>query len=110
MTCQNISSNTKLFADDLFFHDVSTDQLNSDLEKIQTGLISGKCHCHALFSGNFSVSFKDTVVEKSKNQKYLGIHSDEKLDFNAHIKEKISKPNAGTGIIKKLQNKLKIYC
>ena len=57
-----------------------------------------------------SVSFKDTVVEKSKNQKYLGIHSDEKLDFNAHIKEKISKPNAGTGIIKKLQNKLKIYC
>ena len=57
-----------------------------------------------------SVSFKDTVVEKSKNQKYLGIHSDEKLDFNAHIKEKISKSNAGIGIIKKLQNKLEIYC
>ena len=40
------------------------------------------------------------------SQKHLGIHLDEKLDFNVHIKEKISKANRGIGIIKKLQNKL----
>ena len=45
----NLSSNTKLFADDTsIFSTVknvnfSTDQLNSDLEKIQTGLINRKC-------------------------------------------------------------------
>ena len=42
--------------------------------------------CHPL------VFFNDTLVEQSTSQKHLGIHLDEKLDFNAHIKEKISKP------------------
>ena len=45
-------------------------------------------------------------MEQSKSQKHLGILLDEKLDFNAHIKEKISKANRGIGIIKKLQSKL----
>ena len=36
----------------------------------------------------------------------LGIHLEEKLDFNAHLTEKISKDNKGIGIIKKLQSKL----
>ena len=45
-------------------------------------------------------------MECSTNQKHLGIHLDEKLDFNAHIKEKISKAYKGIGIIKKLQSKL----
>ena len=53
-----------------------------------------------------SVFFNDTIVERSTNQKHLGIHLDEKLDFNAHIKEKISKVYRGIGIIKKLQSKL----
>ena len=53
-----------------------------------------------------SVFFNDTIVERSTNQKHLGIHLDEKLDFNAHIKEKISKAYRGIGIIKKLQSKL----
>ena len=42
----------------------------------------------------------------SKVKTPLGIHLDEKLDFNAHIEEKFSKANRGIGIIKKLQNKL----
>ena len=37
------------------------------------------------------VFFNDTIVERSTSQKHLGIHLDEKLDSNAHIKEKISK-------------------
>ena len=53
-----------------------------------------------------SVLFSDTIVERSTSQKHLDIHLDEKLDFNAHIKKKISKVYIGIGIIKKLQSKL----
>ena len=53
-----------------------------------------------------SVFFNDTIVERSTSQKHLGIHLDEKLDFNAHIKKKICKAYRGIGIIKKLQSKL----
>ena len=48
--------------------------------------------------------FNDTIMKRSTS--HLGIHLDEKLDFNAHTKEKISKDNRGTGIIKELQSKL----
>ena len=37
------------------------------------------------------------------SQKHLGTHLGEKLDFNARIKDKISKAYRGIGIIKKLQ-------
>ena len=40
------------------------------------------------------------------SQKHLGTHLDEKLDFNARIKDKISKAYRGIGIIKKLQSNL----
>ena len=55
-----------------------------------------------------SVFFSDTIVESSTSQKHLGIyiHLYGKLDFNAHIKEKISKAYRGTDIIKQLQSKL----
>ena len=39
-------------------------------------------------------------------QKHLGIHLDEKLNFNHHVKEKITKTNKGIGVIKKLSNTL----
>ena len=44
----------------------------------------------------------------SLSQRHLGTHLDEKLDFNARIKDKISKAYRGTGIIKKLQSNLPI--
>ena len=51
--------------------------------------------------------FYDTTVELSKSQKNLYIHlAKKKLDFTAHVKEKISKANRGIGIIKKLQSKV----
>ena len=53
-----------------------------------------------------SFFFNDTIVEQSTSQKYLDIYLDEKLDVNAHIKEKISKANRGIVIRKKLQSKL----
>ena len=53
-----------------------------------------------------SVFFNDTIVEQLKIQKHLGILLYEKLDFNAYIKEKISKANRGIGTIQKLKSKL----
>ena len=34
-------------------------------------------------------------MEQSTSQMDLGIHLDEKLNLNAHVKEKISKANGG---------------
>ena len=45
-------------------------------------------------------------MKQSTSQKHLDIYVDEKLDFNAHVKEKISKANKAISIIKKLQSKL----
>ena len=45
-------------------------------------------------------------MERLTNQKHLGIHLDEKIDFNAHIKGKISKAYRDVGIMKKLQREL----
>ena len=44
-------------------------------------------------------------MDQSTSQRHLGIHLDEKLDFNAFIKE-VSKATRGIGIIRKLQGKL----
>ena len=95
---KNISSNTKLFANDTSIFstvknvNLPTDQLNSDLEKIsnwahqwkksfnpnpkkqtQEVIVSGKRvkDCHP------SVFFNDPVVGRSTSQKHLGIHLDE---------------------------------
>ena len=53
-----------------------------------------------------SVFFDNAVVERSVGQKHLGIYLDEKLDFNAYIKEKINKTSRGIGSTRKLQRKL----
>ena len=54
-----------------------------------------------------SVFFNNVVglypVEQTTSQKHLGIHLDEKLNFNAPINDKA---NRGIVIIKKLQSKL----
>ena len=49
-----------------------------------------------------AVYFNDVPVEKISWQKHLGMHLDEKLSFNTHIKDKIAKVNKGIGIICKL--------
>ena len=126
---KNLSSNTKLFVDDTFIFttvknvNVFTDQLNSDLEKISNWAHQWKMSLNLdlkkqaqeiIFSRKKvkdchpSIVFNDAVVGQSRSQKHLGIHLNKKLDFNAHIKEKISKANRGIGIIKKLQSKMHI--
>ena len=96
----------KLFADDTFIFstvknaNLSTDQLNSDLEKVSNWDHQWKMLFNpdpkkqaqeVIFSRKRvkdcppSVFFNDTVVEQSTSQKHLGIHLDENLDFSMLI-------------------------
>ena len=50
------------------------------------------------------VFFNNVLVKRCFIQKHLGFHLDEKLKFNHHVKQKITKANKGTGVIKRLSN------
>ena len=122
---KDISSTVKLFADDTSIFSVVDDvnvsvvQLNSDLLKIskwayqwkmsfnpdvskqaQEVVFSRKSHKLA----HPPVFFNNVQVKRCSIQKHLGFHLDEKLNFNHHVKEKITKANKGIGVIKKLSN------
>ena len=60
------------------------------------------CESHNL--ANPPVLFNNVPVKRCSIQKHLGIHLDEKLNFNHHVKEKITKANKGIGVIKNLSN------
>ena len=124
---KDISSTVKLFANDTSIFSVVDDvnvsvmQLNNDLLKIskwayqwkmsfnpdiseqaQEIIFSRKSHKPA----HPPVIFNNVPVKRCSIQKRLGIHLDEKLNFNHHVKEKITKANKGIGVIKKLSNTL----
>ena len=88
--------------------------------KYQNGHISGKCLSILVFPNKpkrfFShkshklahppVIFNNVLMFPLKRcfiQEQLGIHLDEKLNFNHHVKENITKANKGTGMIKKFR-------
>ena len=48
------------------------------------------------------MSFNEAPVAHTACQKHLGMHLDEKLNFNIHVNEKIAKANKGIGLIRKL--------
>ena len=123
----NLESLAKLFADDtsLFstVHDPSKSAklLNDDFQKISESAFKWKMSFNpdvtkqaqeVIFSrkGNKTdhpvVYFNEAPVTKASCQKHLGMHLDEKLNFNTHIKEKIAKANNGIGIICKLAHLL----
>ena len=52
------------------------------------------------------VLFNNVPVKRCSIQKHLGIHLDEKLNFNHHVKENITEANKGIGLIKNLTNTL----
>ena len=52
------------------------------------------------------VFFNDISVSRVSFQKHLGIYPDEKLNFNHHIKEKMTKAMKGIGVIKRLSKML----
>ena len=123
---KDVSSTVKLFADDTSIFSVVDDvnvsvmQLNNDLLKIskwayqwkmsfnpdvskqaQEVIFSRKSHKLAHPPVIFNVPVKRCSI-----QKHVGIHLDEKLNFNHHVKEKITEANKGIGVIKKLSNTL----
>ena len=50
------------------------------------------------------LTFNAIPVAQTSHQKHLGLYLDEKLNFNHHIKEIISKVNKGIGITRKLRS------
>ena len=52
------------------------------------------------------INFNNTVVIQSTNHKHLGMILDTKLDFQEHLKDKISKISKTIGLLRKLQKKL----
>ena len=52
------------------------------------------------------VFFNDIPISRVSFQKHLGIYIDEKLNFNHHIKEKVTKAMKGIGVIKRLTKML----
>ena len=57
-------------------------------------------------SSHPQISFNNVPVSCTSFQKHLGIYLDEKLNFNHHIKEKITKAMKGIGVIKRLSKML----
>ena len=120
-----LESLAKLFGDDtsLFYKvygfKLSARQLNNDLQKItvsahkwimifnpdiskqaQEVVFSRKTHKVT----HMPLTFNAIPVAQTSHQKHLGLYLDEKLNFNHHIKEIISKVNKGISIIRKLRS------
>ena len=119
----DIISTVKLFADDtsLFsiIHDAKTTayELNKDLQKIAKWAHQWKMSFNpdlnnqaqeVIFSRKMTKSshtqifFNDIPVSRVSFLKHLGIYLDQKLNFNHHIKEKMTKEMKGIGVIKRL--------
>ena len=122
-----LRSNAKLFADDTSLFSVVTDinkscnDLNSDLSLINDWAFQWKMSfnpdpnkqaAEVTFSrkknplGQPDVFFNNFPVNSTHSQKHLGLILDTKLNFDSHLKEKISKANKGIGTIKRLYKNL----
>ena len=120
-----INSLCKIFADDtsLFskVYDIhkSASNFNDDLEKISYWAYQWKMqstpdpnkHSNEVFfsrktnSNNLShlpIKFNNNNISKCPHQKPLGIVLDSKLNFNAHVDQKIKKCNRMIGLIRRL--------
>ena len=122
-----LKSNAKLFADDTSLFTTVKDEnesaniLNNDLSLISKWAFIWKMLFNpdpskpvqeVLFSRKKKaqshpiISLNNIQVEKSSNQKHLGLILDEKLNFKQHIDSAISKINKGIAVIKKLRYNL----
>ena len=122
-----LKSNAKLFADDTPLFTIVKDEnesakiLNNDLSLISKWAFNWKMLFNpdpskqaqeVLFSRKKKaqshpiISLNNIQVEKSSNQKHLGLILDEKLNFKQHIDSAISKINKGIAVIKKLRYNL----
>ena len=119
-----LKSNAKLFADDTSLFTIvkgeneSANILNNDLSLISKWAFNWKMLFNpdpskpaqeVLFSRKKKaqshpiISLNNIQIEKSSNQKHLGLILAEKLNFKQHIDSAISKINKGIAVIKKLR-------
>ena len=122
-----ISSIVKLFADDTSLFSVvqnknnSASQLNNDLDKVSCWAYTWKMSFNpdpskeaedVVFSrkcteeDHFPIYFNDISITQTTVQKHIGLDLDEKLNYNTHIKEKLSKVYKDIGLFRNLPNKL----
>ena len=114
----NLFSNPKLFSDNTSLFSVVQD-LNDDLKKINKltfqwkiifNLDPNKQAPEVIFYRKFnkpnypSLNFDNAVVILSTTYKYVGMTFDTKLDFQEHLKDKLSKVSKTIELLKKLQN------
>ena len=120
------SSIAKLFADDTSLFSVvqnknnSASQLNNDLNKVSDWAYTWKMSFNpdpskqaqeVIFSRKYTkedhppIYFNDIPVTETTVQKYIGMCLDEKLSYNTHIKEKLSKVYKGIGLLRNLPSK-----
>ena len=120
------SSIAKLFADDTSLFSVvqnknnSASQLNNDLNKVSDWTYTWKMPFNpdpskqaqeVTFSRKYTkedhppIYFNDIPVTETTVQKYIGMCLDEKLSYNTHIKEKLSKVYKGIGLLRNLPSK-----
>ena len=100
------SSIVKLFADDTSIVSVIQNKNNS-ASKLVIGPTHAKCLLtrisQKIFSRKFTkedhppIYFNDMPVTQTTFQKHIGMYLDEKLNYNTHIKEKLSKIYKGIG-------------
>ncbi len=118
----HIKSTPYLFADDVsLFTEVkdcteATDILNNDLLEITKWSFQWKmqfnpdinkqatevCFSNKRVSNALALQFNDNVVNSVVYHKHLGLILDDKLSFEYHVNEKITKANHGIAIIKSL--------
>ena len=124
---ENLESSAKLFADDtslfLTVCDLSdsANLLNDDLKKISKWAFKWKIIFNpgitkqaqeVIFSrkniktDHPIVFFNEAPVVHTPCQKHIGMHLDEKLNFNTHINENIAIANKSIGIIRELDHVL----
>ena len=56
--------------------------------------------------GSLPIYFNNIPVTQTNVQKNIGLHLDEKLNYNTHVKEKLIKAYKGIGLLRDLSNKL----
>ena len=110
---KNLSSITKLFADDTIcsvVHDINLSSLQlNDWKMSLNPEVTKQAQEAVLYHESQRVThptvyFNNSTVTQSSSQKHLGIHLGEKLNFIHHIKEKSYKTNKGVGVIKILKS------
>ena len=123
----NLISNTKLFADDTSFFSVVQDitlsvkNLNDYLKKINKWAFQWKMSFNpdpnkqaqeVIFSRKLnkpnhpSLNFNNTIVIQATTHKRQSMNLNTKLDFQEHLKDKLSKISKTTGLLRKLQRML----